>query len=57
MIRIECPRKFEDDFWDSVHNAMKLGDTWSPSSFDGCSAKLCGIALDRINMARVVATT
>jgi hypothetical protein len=56
LIRVECPQKHEDAFWDSVRNAMKLGDTWSPSQFNGCTAEMLGMRLDRVNMAKVVAT-
>lgn len=56
LIRVECPQKYEDDFWDSVNNSMKLGDTWSPSQFNGCSATFLGQRLDRVNMARVIGT-
>ncbi len=56
LIRVECPQRFEDDFWDSINNALKLGDTWSPARFDGCQAEMLGMRLDKVNMARVVAT-
>lgn len=56
LIRVECPEKFEDELWESINNAMKLGDTWSPARFDGCKAEMLGMRLDRVNMSRVVAT-
>ena len=56
LIRVECPSKYEDDFWDSIHHAMKLGDSWSPGQFSGCSAELLGMRLNQINFACVVGT-
>jgi hypothetical protein len=56
FIRVECPSKYETEFWDSVHDAMKLGDSWSPDRFSGCSAELLGMRMNRINFARVVGT-
>ena len=55
LIRVECPEKFNDEFFESVQSSLKLGDTWSPARFDGCKAEMLGMRLDRINMARVVA--
>ena len=54
LIRIECPTKFEDQLHDTLEHAMKRGDWWSPSRFDGCSAEYMGLGLGQINMKRVV---
>lgn len=54
LIRVECPEKYTDEFYESVNNAMKLGDTWSPDQFNGCKAEFLGQRMDRVNMARVV---
>lgn len=55
LIRVECHQKFEDDFYDSLENEMKLGGWWSPSRFNGCVATYLGMRLNRVNMGRVVA--
>jgi hypothetical protein len=54
LVRIECPKKFEDDLHESLERAMKRGDWWSPNRFNGCSAEYLGISLDRVAMRRVV---
>jgi hypothetical protein len=54
LIRIECPANYEDMLHDSINNAMKMRDWWSPAQFDGCAAKFMGMRLDRVNMARVI---
>lgn len=54
IVRIECPNKHEDELWESLDNAMKQRCTWSPQQFEGCSAKLNGLLLGRVQMARVV---
>ncbi len=56
LIRVAYPTKFEDEFWDSVSNAMKIGDMWSPRHFSGCTAELLGMRLERINFSRVIGT-
>lgn len=56
LVRVECLSKFEDDFWESIYNAIKLREMWSPSRFSGCKASLMGMGLERVNMARVVGT-
>jgi hypothetical protein len=53
-VRIECPKKFEDDLHESIEHAMKRRDWWSPARFDGCNASFMGQFIDRVNMARVV---
>ena len=54
LVRIECPGKFEDEFHDSIDNALKCRDQWSPGRFDGCKAEYLGHRLDRVNMTRVI---
>ena len=54
LVRIECPDKYTDDLHDSLEHAMKRRDWWAPSRFDGCRAEYMGIAMDRVNMGRVV---
>lgn len=54
LIRIECPNKNEDELFDTIENAMKCRDWWSPGQFDGCTASYLGKAMDRVNMSRVV---
>jgi len=54
LVRIECPTKHEDELHDTLRNAMKIRDWWSPSRFDGCSAQYLGMYLDRVNMGKVV---
>lgn len=54
IVRIEVPNKFEDQAYDTIENAMKRGDWWSPHQFDGCSAEYLGLSLRRINMKKVV---
>lgn len=52
--RIECPGKFEDELHDTLSDAHRRGDWWSPGRFDGCKLDYMGISLDRISMKRVV---
>jgi len=54
IIRIECPEKYSDDFYEAITNSMKRGDEWSTSMFDGCSASYMGIGIERVNMKRVI---
>jgi len=54
FVRIECPDKYYDELYESIDDAMKRGDFWSTTQFEGCSATYLGIILDRINMKRVV---
>lgn len=54
LVRIEYDSKHEDNFYESLENAMKRGDWWSPGQFDGCYMHFMGIAMDRISMRRVV---
>ncbi len=56
LVRIECPGKHEDELHESIEHAMKRRDWWSARQFDGCSATYLGVILDRVNMARVVAS-
>lgn len=54
LVRVECPAKHEDQLHDSIANAMKRRDWWSPGQFDGCTAEYLGLQMGRVNMARVV---
>lgn len=54
LVRIECPKKFEDQLHDSLNNAMQRGDWFSCARFDGCSLEFMGLSLDRFFMPRVV---
>lgn len=54
LVRIGCPGQHEDEFMDSINNAIKMADEWSPRQFENCSATYRGIYLERVNMARVV---
>lgn len=54
LVRIECPDEHSDDLYETLENAMKRGDWWSPSMFDGCSATYLGHSMDRVAMPRVV---
>lgn len=53
LVRIQCPAEFEDEFYDSLEHAMKRGDWWSTSRFDGCRAEFMGMNMERISMRRV----
>lgn len=55
LVRIEAPRRFEDELRESIDNAMKRGDRWSVARFDGCRAEFMGVLVDSVNMRRVVA--
>lgn len=54
IVRLECPTEHEDELYDSLEQAMKRGDWWSPNRFDGCTAEYLGMTLDRVSMKRVV---
>lgn len=54
IVRIEAPKMSEDQLHDSITNAMKRRDWWSPVQFDGCRAELNGLMMNRIAMWRVV---
>jgi hypothetical protein len=54
IVQIEYPSEHEDDFWESASNALKRGDRFSMSQWDGANATYLGQHLDSINMARVV---
>lgn len=56
LVRVEYPAKHEDEVLESIDNARARGDTWSPSSWDGCSASYQGLGLGRVNMNRVIGT-
>lgn len=54
IVRIDCPSKYIDEFYESLEHAMKIGDWWSPNRFDGCTAEFLGHSMNRINMKKVV---
>lgn len=54
LVRIECPAKFEGELHDTLRNAQRRGDNWSPLQFCGCTAEYMGLRLERVNMAQVV---
>lgn len=54
LVRIECPDKFEDELYETIENAMKRRDWWSPAQFDDCGAEYMGLSLGHINMSRVI---
>ena len=54
LVRIECPRKYEDELHDTMSAAMKRRDAWSPRQWDGCTAEYLGHRLETVNMARVI---
>ena len=54
LVRIEAPSKVEDQLHDSLTNAMKRRDWWIPQQFEGCTAELNGVMLNRVAMSRVV---
>lgn len=56
LVRIECPEEQRDELYDSLHNAMTCGDSWSPARVEGCTAEYLGVQLDAVNMRRVVGT-
>lgn len=54
LVRIEAPDDIEDEVWDSIKNAMKQRDVWSPAQFEGVKADMNGLFLSRVWMSRVV---
>ena len=54
IARIEYPEKHIDAFFESIDNARKRRDWWSPSQFEGCKIEYMGISLDRIDMNKVI---
>ena len=54
LVRIECPKRFEDELHDTLEYTMKRRDWWCPSQFDGCKAEYLGQLMDRVNMGRVI---
>lgn len=54
LVRIECPDKHTDELYETLENAMKRGDWWCPTQFDGCSAIYMGLSTSRVSMKRVV---
>lgn len=55
LVRIECLDKYSDELYESLDNAKKRGDWWSPNMFDGCKAEYMGLILSRVSMKDVVA--
>lgn len=53
LVRIECPVKHEDELWETLGVALKVGGAWSPHQFDGCRATYLGHSLSKVNMALV----
>lgn len=54
LVRIECPTRFEDELYETLEQAMRRRESWSPNRFDGCKAQYEGQSLTRVNMGRVV---
>lgn len=54
LVRIECPDKHHDQLYETLQQAMKRRDMWSPGQFSGCTASYLGLCMNRVNMARVV---
>jgi len=54
LINIECPDKHIDEFYVSIENAMKRGDWWSPSRFEGCKAEYLGMLVSRVSMKKII---
>ena len=54
LVRIEYPNHHEDELHDSIENAMKRRDWWSPDAFDGAQATFLGMIMHRVNMGKVV---
>jgi hypothetical protein len=55
IVRVELPKKFEDEVREDIDNAMRRRDWWAVRCCEGVSAEFMGMKLDRVNMARVVA--
>ncbi len=56
IVRCEVPSKYEDEFWESVEATLKRRDWFSVRQWDGANAQYMGHYVERVNMARVVAT-
>lgn len=56
LVRIACPGAHIDECYETLENAVKRGNWWSPAMFDKCRAEFLGISMDRVNMRRVVGT-
>lgn len=54
LVRIECPNKFIDEFFETIEHSIKLKCWWSPHQWDGCTATYMGNDLERVNMGKVV---
>lgn len=54
IVRVQCPDRFNDEFMESIDNARRLRDWWSPERFEGCRAEFIGMYMARIDMSRVV---
>lgn len=55
LVRLEVPRKFEDDCHGCLENQMKIRGWFSTARWKGCQATYMGMTLDRVNMGKVVA--
>ena len=54
LVRLEITDEHYDKAMDSLNNAMKRGDCWSPSQFEGCKAEYMGMIMNRVAMNKVV---
>jgi len=54
LIRIECPDKHYDALYESLANAIQIGESWSPERFHGCKAEFLGMPMSSIYMGKVV---
>jgi hypothetical protein len=56
IVRVECPDAHEAELHDSINDAMRRRDWWSPHRFDGCTAQCFGVILSRVAMSQVIGT-
>ena len=54
IVRVECPAKHYDACHDSLTNAMKNRDWWSPNRFEGCKCELNGNLMGHIAMWKII---
>lgn len=55
IVRIEGKSRNEDEILNTIENAMKRRDWWSVRQWEGTSATLLGVPVDRVNMGQVAA--
>jgi hypothetical protein len=55
IVRIEVPRKWEDELREGIENTMKRRDWLCASAWEGAQFKINGVVVDRVNMGRVIA--